>query len=443
MRLLVLFLFFIILLRFVKAKGMDATSKKILYCFLGIWFVALLIVVWNPFGFYPISVYTYFLVYLNVLSFVLGFSMLSTPKRLYKKFNVFKLETSIEVVLNSTVFKILMAITLLYTTALMVKNYQTVMLYQSLGELRVAYFEDPGKLYGTHYVILRDVLLNPLSIILTPIFAYSCYRKKVWNIVLTGLFLFEHASLSGGRFGYVRIIFGLIFVMYCVYKIKVSKKNVLPLSALVGFYVGILIFTTMLRSSSFDMTKGSTSGTREEITSQIGIYVGGPIAALNYAVENDYISVMGGYRYGICTFSSVDRLIQPIAKIFDPSRLPASNKFIGYKQENLIGIAPQAERYNALYTAILFFYLDFGLIGVLFIPFLIGIFIRYLIFNLYRYANLPSLVLACWFFMKMMYSIFDYDFISVFYIFYFVLFFIWCHAKSSTINVPVTTNKSF
>lgn len=404
---------------------MDLLSKRILYCFLGIWFVAVVVVIWNPIDFYPISSYTFLLVYLNIISFTLGFISYKIPLKRISGSNLDRLGFNIDAFINNNVFRLVLGIAILYTTSLIIKNYQTMILYESLSYTRDAYFEDAGKLYGAHFVLLRDYFLNPLAIVLIPVFAYCCYKKRIWESIFIGVFLLEHASLSGGRFDYARILFGLVFVIFCVWSKKISKRIVFAFGAVFAVFVGIIMITTMLRSGNLDISKEGINESQEDVSDQIALYIGGPIAALNYAIDNDYVNKMGGHTYGICTFNPFDHLLQPVIKFVNPQRLPASNKFIGYKQENMIRITPLTGGYNGLYTAILFFYMDFGVLGVLFLPFILGLFVRFVFYNLYKCNNVPALALASWFFGKVLYSVFDFDAVSYLPVFYFLIYYIW------------------
>ena len=67
---------------------------------------------------------------------------------------------------------------------------------------------------------------------------------------------------------------------------------------------------------------------------------------------------------------------------------------IGFKQKNMISISSDRNSYNALYTAVLFFYLDFGILGVIFLPFFFGMVFRYLIKLVYLKNNVAILSLA-------------------------------------------------
>ena len=139
---------------------------------------------------------------------------------------------------------------------------------------------------------------------------------------------------------------------------------------------------------------------------------------------------MGGYSYGVCTFCSVDRFLQPFLKVINPQRLPASNKFIGFKQDNMISISSERNSYNALYTAVLFFYLDFGLLGVIFLPFFFGMVFRYLIKLVYLKNNAAILSLASWIYVKFMTSNLDLYFISYLDILTVIALLIWINMAS-------------
>lgn len=411
---IILCIFYIILCIFYAffLRNINVISKRLLLCFQIVWTIAFTLLVWNPINFYPINTYTYILVLVNVLSFSLGYYIIICKSKACKYFHITKLIANIERLSSNKYFKILSILILIYTTYIFATNIRTLLLYQSLSNVRDLYFEDADKLYGANFSLIRDFVLTPFSSIVTPIFAYLCYKRiNIWTIIY-GVFLFENASLSGGRFGYVKIFIGFLFVLFCILINEPQKKIIRFVSIITSVFFFIIISTTMLRSGNLTISTKSIADSKNETLEQFAIYVSGPIAALNYSIENDYVRKLGGHTFGAATFCSVDRLIQPIVKIFNPTRLPVSNDFIGFKQENLISIYPSHGTYNALYTAILFFWMDYGFLGVLILPFIIGSIFARSVINLFKTSNVASFVIVYWLFAKCLHSIFDYALIS-------------------------------
>ena len=67
------FFVFILALLFIQFFIKDHLSKWIILSFVGYWFLALLFSIYNPYGLYEVSSYAYFLLILNVMSFLIVF----------------------------------------------------------------------------------------------------------------------------------------------------------------------------------------------------------------------------------------------------------------------------------------------------------------------------------------------------------------------------------
>lgn len=148
-----------------------------------------------------------------------------------------------------------------------------------------------------------------------------------------------------------------------------------------------------MRSSDFGLREGL-----EETNSHIVSYLGGPVVAFDYALNSNMLEECGGYQYGTMTFASIDEMLFMVQvilkKISGTGVLPARaiNKIGTYLHENYIDVGTEW-RWNALYTSCLYYYLDFGILGVLLIPFVFGIMVRLSIRWLYQYRSFVFLIL--------------------------------------------------
>ena len=295
MILAVTIVFFILILLYVKNRKMDIISKRVLYCFISIWAVSLVISIWNPIDLYPVSFYTYLLLMINVLSCVLGFSCLKISPRTQSNLDYKKLDASIEAISSSGLFHFIVIAAIVYSSWIMIQNYQMIIMTQSLSDVRGLYYEDVEKLYGYGFVTVRDFILNPLSVIASPLFAYLFYKKKNLISVLLGIFLIEHASIGGGRIGYARIFIVFIFVLYCLLTHEPRKKKIRLVGIVAAVFVFLIMAITMLRSGITNISVGNVNSNREETVGQISMYVAGPIAAFDYALKNGRLFIWGMY----------------------------------------------------------------------------------------------------------------------------------------------------
>ena len=432
-------LFFYIILRNIWQSRIDRMSRLSIASFVIMWAFVVLTTLWNPGGMYPVSTYSFVLVFVNVVFFTIGFISIKNKKRNVNTWDdrnfAYIFEHYVDKVVESRPFLVIIVLAVIYTSSRFFTNFQTMIISQSLSDVRGSYYENADALYGTGFSLIRDWILTPLSKISIPLFAYLLFKRKNSLCLLLGVYLFEYASLSGGRFGYATVIAGVFFVIICVFHYENKKKRYVIMGAMAGVFFFLLISVTLLRSGVMQISGSAAANNSETLSNQMAIYMTGPIGAFDYAIKKDYVNQLGGHTYGVATFCSIDRLLQPILKIIDPSRLPMSNAFIGYKQENMIRIFDFFGSYNALYTWILFFYMDFGFIGVVVLPLLFGILFRNLFIQFRRKPTVPMLVILTWMFDVCLHSIYDFSLISHMHPIMLIALWIW-HSNTCSIMIP-------
>lgn len=406
-----LLLVFAVLITAIRKSHQELASKRMILLFAGYWGVVLTLSTLGLYGMNKPSAYALFLLVTNVIMFTLGFSVIKTRDvAISYTFNDTK--SLFEVIINSKIFTVL----LIVSTSVSVVAFQTFQSFVETGwsysEMRTGYFE--GDIYGSISVFF-SILLTPMENICIPIFGYMLIYKKNWLFFLVAFFLLLYASLGAGRFGYVRIAVGILFISYCmVDRIKLSiKKLFLPFLGLVCLVLAISVVTA-LRSGNNSIDGESTLKT---FTS----YAVGSIPAFNYAVENDYVEKIGGYKYGRLTLSSIEGLSYSLLGRFGIQTEKAIDMLIPIKQTNIIDIGNGS--WNALYTAVLYFYLDGGMLGCIIFPFLLGMAFRFTIKLLYRYKSWPLIILVSMFFQMVLHSVSDYSFYNPFTFIFVVLLF--------------------
>ena len=101
------------------------------------------------------------------------------------------------------------------------------------------------------------------------------------------------------------------------------------------------------------------------------------------------------------------------------------DKFVLIKQGDFIEIGDDYRSWNALYTANVFFYLDFGIVGVIVLPFFFGVLFRTLIGRLYKYRNLQFVIIVNYLFFVVVCSVMDFGFTSGYVLLLFIILYIW------------------
>ena len=88
-------LFFIVMFLYSKILIKDSLSRGIIFTFLSIWFVALFLSSFDPYGLYSVSSDTYLILILNVFSFVFGFSLVRINRTLYNNIDAYSCYESV------------------------------------------------------------------------------------------------------------------------------------------------------------------------------------------------------------------------------------------------------------------------------------------------------------------------------------------------------------
>lgn len=395
----------------IKNITIDRLSKIILNFFVGFWAFALVMSIINVSDFYPISDYTYAIMYLGVVSFVLGFLLTPLKKRMSYVLNNNNIDKQVIEISKNRIFQGIIIIACIYIYTLIVIYFHEIAYANTLGELRTAYYE--GDLYGPEYKALDALFLKPLTILITPVFAYLLYFKRNWICLLLGFYLIGYESLSGGRFGYIRIFLAIIFVIFIIKNVYRTNK-----AKFVKFFLSItiILISTLIVVSNMRVagSKGviHNDGLELLIDHTVG-YSSGAIAAFNYSIENNYLNKFGGYKNGALTFNSVIAMANLVTSRLGFTFETPLKKIVETKQEEYIYIGNNSS-FNALYTANFYFYYDFGIIGIFVFPFFFGVVMRLLIKNLYKKNNFLALVVVSWAFYILFFSVVDFWLVSAY-----------------------------
>lgn len=389
--------------------NLDKTSRRFLVFFVGYWCIATFLSLNNIGGLCEVSSSTYSLVYIHLISFCLGFNVIRIRNSKFRIISRESIDTSINSLMNNTFFRIILIVSTIYICSLYIQFFQSIFILGSMTEARGEYYGGGGDIYGPLFFILNQFILEPLNIILLPVFAYKLYYKRDWIFWVIALYVIILASLSGGRIGYIRIAAAGLCVLYCIFDSIKSKRKLglYAIISVVAIYL-LLVVTSAARTGSLEFDKESLEIGNEVAKEHLATYSAGPIAALDYSINQDYLNRTGGYKYGRLTLTSLDRMTCMVLRRFGIHAVDAMDSMMELKQETYISLGDV--RFNALYTAILIYYNDFGIWGVLFIPFLLGLFIRILIKRMYDYNSLPFVILVTWFFYIMIRSVMDFGF---------------------------------
>lgn len=398
--------FFVIAFCSFPQSNYDVLSRRMLYFFLIFWCASLCLTTLDLVAEYNIGFYSVVLLIMNVLSFCAGYNALA----LSADKDCGLIEKGIEKLTDSKLFFCVACIAFAVVVGYVIKFRDYIIAYQSLSMLRDAYFDDATILYGESFNRINAFFLTPFSIISIPTVGYMLIKKRnilCWIILLT---LIGYESLGGGRFGYVRILLGIVFIAYCLFNFfKVNIKSVVMASTICLVFLFLIGVVSMSRGSSND-SDSLIGNTYSAVTD----YMSGSIAAFDYSINKEYVDKTGGFKYGAMTFSAPIGLLNLIgSRIGIKINMDKYQAVIKIKQEDQISLG-KSSSFNALYTAPFWFYQDLGLIGVILYPFFFGLIIKTLIQRMYRRNSYALAIIVCYAFIRMVFSIFDYFFFSAY-----------------------------
>ena len=308
-------------------------------------------------------------------------------------------------ILNTPLFRVILVLMCIYATFLFSKYLGKVFYYNNLSDTR----DDFVAIYGSfYYNFTRSLLFLPMSILCYILFGYSVLRKRDWVCFLMGYFLLLNASFTGGRLGYVFILLGVVFVKLFIVKGKIGK-HILGIVGLVIIALFLIVLVTAFRNGVISLDKDNIQIGLEIANEQLVTYITGAQAAFDYALENNYLKIAGGYGYGIFTFSPLINFINLFTSTLGGVDIAQHLiRFITYIEDTQIYLGGLFG-WNALYTSVLFYYVDGGIIGVFVYPLFMGVLFGHLIKKMLKTGSVFIFALTCFFFICMIKSLFKFE----------------------------------
>lgn len=424
---LLIFLSAIVFFAVIIRGNFDSVSKRFLVPYASIWFLALAL---SAIGVLDIRIPQYSTVIIliaHLFAFLFGFKKKKVCCQNHSSFNE-SLQVSIEKLIANKAFLVILFACLLYVLSMLAIYYQTVLVMQSLADVRTEYYNDD--LYGPLYGMMNIFILTPLDYVLFPIFGYMCVKKRNWLWGVIMAYLLIHSSLSGGRLGYIRMLLGVLFFVYTLSNKKSIKQYKILLLVIIVTY-GLIVITSAGRLGSIGFDSASLKEGQLIANRHMTSYSSGPIAAFDYALEHNFENQVGGFKHGGLTFTAFEGLLYTIAGRFGIRYERPIEPVVNFLQDSPIDIG--SGQWNALYTSCIYYYLDFGIIGVIIIPFFIGILFRYVIQKFYNENNVYAFILLGYVFLKLMFSIIQYNFTN-FSELLFVFFLMYMSGKSKNLS---------
>lgn len=200
-----------------------------------------------------------------------------------------------------------------------------------------------------------------------------------------------HSLIGFGRMNYFKLILStsLCIIYFCDLKKIFSIRNIIYFVILLlsVFIIACLMMYFRVFSGEVDVFNIVSYQLK-----QIFEYILGSFRALDRFINNGFVG-FENYTFGRATFAGVEEiLLYPIK--FLGSEITSFNQNIAPITQQGIVVGYETPYYNAFYTSIMNFYLDFRIMGVVVFSLLQGLLVKYAL-NIYvKEKNIISMVLV-------------------------------------------------
>ena len=416
----IVIIIFICLMVLVKGKIHDSISSLFAWVFLLYWGVSLVISSFNPYNLYEVSNYAIFLLLLNVISFITGFLVVK------EKVSAEISKIDIQNIVSSKLFKIVLLIGISLVFSLFFAKQRIMQYYDYETALfRADFFEilfegNALLLYG-YYMFLFPLYYFLISVVCYCLFFY----RKWWIIIGSLLYLLPFMSLNEGRMHYMGFALILLFDFF-LYRSNRSKVFRTPRKvkyfSVLGF---VALYLFMAHATANRLDKDSLLDGVSELNKSFIIYSISPFRAFDYAINNNYVELAGGYQYGLASICGFDYVISTLLKKIGIEYTSSRTITNSYLQNNSVVVGPDQE-INYAFTNAIYHYYDFGALGIVIMPFIFGCICRSTIMR-FSHEGTFYLHAACTFlFFIMSHMVFSWYFNKLFTIPYLLFLFYKC-----------------
>ncbi len=385
---IIFFAIFITMLYFIKV---DIISKRILTIYLIVTGIILSVSMCNPVGLYPVSNYTYFLWIINIIFFTITLIIVN-KKYLKNKYDDLPI-IDINKCVKSKLIIIIGLIELGFLIYYKIK-YESIISTLPNSQMRIVRFT--LLFNGAFETLFYNYIISGVIGIFSMLFAILLVNKKVFNIqfILIFINIILFTLIGYGRMTiFNTILYIIITILLQKKRINCFKfKNILKciITIILIFTVFVAMICVRMKDSNLSNEENIKKAISNQAT-QIFEYFGGGFRMLDEFVKNGFQEFEGN-TYGRATLAGFDEIIlYPLKGI--GIEIDSFNNIAANIMEKTISVGENTPYFNAFYTCVMNYYLDFGIIGVIVIPMIYAILISIAIYNHYKRKNIYSLLL--------------------------------------------------
>lgn len=398
----ILFVFITCVIFCITTSVIKIKLDKSINFVLGIIFcVSLIVSLFNPYDLYSVGSYAYFMLCIGYCAYFIGYASKSAIKTDYS----YDCLTTNLTFLNNKYFKILFFICFAVLFSLAFTQWRLILFQQGLGRLKVdmfeLIFENNSALYFFYQAILFP--LFHLSCILCGfLFLTKGSKKQMFLFFLYALVF----AFIGGKRGYFAILLEYFFVILLILKL-LNGKGIL--SVLKSSYkllgIGLVAYIlaavmTSLASGGIFLETDDIKESGNENAKNLVVYTVGAYRAFDQGINGNYIDKADGYQLGRATLGGcLDYYISGILHRIGFAVEPVRAHTMSQLQEESIMIGRDTS-FNFAYTGFMYFFFDFGIVGVIIFSFFWGKFVRFIVILFRNCKTIGLLAMLCFVFLS-------------------------------------------
>lgn len=377
----------------------------------------LIVSCWNPYELNSVGTTSYFLQSIGFTSLILGYLTHPSIKentQINSKLNT-EFQKSIFFKLNVLIALIIILIVLqkfFLISSLLPKEARDIYFEELSNNVSIPLFKFLWSWYIPVVVIYVQILLSVILV--------SSYRpNKLW-IAIYLITVMSYLSIGFGRaqiqqFLYITILIFIInsngYLKVIIHKTKEfrekrSKSFVNLILVILISIVGIGLITNLRGITSVDANPDTLLDINV-VLKQFVTYNTGGFVAFDYALNHES-QYNFGPLYGSGAFASIDNLFYFVNKNVNYS----NNILGGFLQERTIDIGADFQ-WNFAYTMFYIFYKDFGIVGLVILPFIYGFFFKRVIVLYLKSNSFYLLIILSYISYGLFYSNFAYSLQSI------------------------------
>lgn len=184
------------------------------------------------------------------------------------------------------------------------------------------------------------------------------------------------------------------------------KKLLLPFIILFSLIYVVMSYLTAFRRGLLEFTLDNILDGASKLNENFVTYLTLPFRLFDYSIQKDYLSQLGGFHYGLVSFDGIDRYAKLFLRLFSIDIPTIYEKTTLMFQDTWICVSKDLI-VNYAYTNAVYHYLDFGIVGVFFIPFAFSAFFRWIVKMFYIQKSTLVLCLMFYLFFILIHTIFS------------------------------------